>query len=97
MAEHVEPAGLAGLRAVQTNVTVGQYVFFHHISQVVCGCLALFCQPVKSPRQKLDDQRYRRKQQRHHEHQFPVQKKQVGNECHQGEQVARQLHDGVHQ
>ena len=97
MTEHVEAAGLTGLRTMQPNVTVGQHVFFDDIGQVVCGGLALFGQSVKPPCQNLYNQCNCREQQRHHEHELPVQKQQVGNQRCKSEQVARQLHDGVHQ
>ncbi len=80
---------------MQAYIAVRQHVFFHHIGQVIgCG-LALFGQPVKTPGQQLNHQRYRREQERDDQHQFPVEVNQITDQCHQRQHIARQFHDGI--
>ena len=97
MAKIVKTSGLGRLGAMQANIPMRHDIFFHHISQAVCGRLALFGQAVQAFGQDLNDQGDRRKQKTDDQRELPVQVNQVADERQQRQHVPRQPHDRIDQ
>ena len=76
----LETVGLEFLRRVQAYIAVCQHILFHHIGQFVSSVLIGFGEMVHSSGQKAHDKGHCRKNSRHNQCQFPIEKEQVANQ-----------------
>ena len=96
-AQGIEPAGLRCLRCMQAHHAMGQHVFFDHIGQFVGGLLAALGEVVEATRERLHDPGHARHHHGHDQRELPVQVQQVPQQGQQGEAIARDAQQGLHQ
>ena len=76
---------------------MGQHVFFDHIGQFVGGLLAALGEVVEATRERLHDPGHAGHHHSHDQRELPVQVQQVPQQGQQGEAIARDAQQGLHQ
>ena len=97
LADAFKAFSLGALGGMQTDVTVGEDVFFHHVSQRVGRGLAGFRERVELFGQPRHNEGDSGQQDGDKGGELPVEVEQVADKGDQGDSIAHQGHDGVDQ